>query len=225
MPDVDAHGHGIEIQITLSIQVPEIDAAGALDRDGVDTRLRRPGPENVFFGERQDFIIRKIEHRGTSVKGRIEAGGLRRRHYNPAAGLPPRKENMERFPYRRIVVIGSTGSGKSTLAERISNLLGLPFVELDALYWQPNWKPTEPEELRIRVKDALAGGAWVVAGNYHVVRDLIWPSAEAIIWLDYSLPLIFWRLFIRTIRRSVLQEELWNGNRERFWWHLKVLVG
>ena len=61
-----------------------------------------------------------------------------------------------------------------------------------------------------------------MAGNYSRVRDLIWERAELIIWLDYSFPLIFWRLLTRTIRRAVTQEELWNGNRETFWGHLKL---
>jgi adenylate kinase family enzyme len=126
------------------------------------------------------------------------------------------------FPYRRLVVIGTTSSGKSTLAEQMSAQLGLDFIELDALYWQPNWTPAETEAFRASVEAATVSGNWVVAGNYHVVRDLIWPKAEAILWLDYSLLLIFWRLLKRTIRRGVTQEELWNGNREKFWWHLKL---
>jgi len=50
------------------------------------------------------------------------------------------------FPYTRIVVIGTTSSGKSTLAENLSKKLDLDFVELDALYWQPNWVGTPDEE-------------------------------------------------------------------------------
>jgi len=61
-----------------------------------------------------------------------------------------------------------------------------------------------------------------VAGNYHTVREIVWPKAEVIIWLDYSFPLVFWRLLTRTIRRWVTREELWNGNRESFWWHFKI---
>ena len=129
---------------------------------------------------------------------------------------------MTPFPYQRIVVVGTTGSGKSTLGIRLSQRLGVDFVELDALNWQPNWRAATKEELRSSVTEALRPGKWVVAGNYHVVRDLIWPHAQALVWLDYSLPLIFWRLLVRTLRRSILQEELWNGNREKFWWHLKL---
>lgn len=62
---------------------------------------------------------------------------------------------------------------------------------------------------------------WVVAGNYHVVRDLIRPDAQAVIRLDYPLPVVFWRLLVRTIRRAVMHEELWKGNRENLWQYLK----
>ncbi len=54
------------------------------------------------------------------------------------------------------------------------------------------------------------------------MRDLIWPQAEAIVWLDYPFPVVLWRLLSRTVRRGWTQEELWNGNREKFWWHLKL---
>lgn len=129
---------------------------------------------------------------------------------------------MEAFPHRRIVVIGTTGSGKSTLALALSSRLHLDYIELDALHWQPGWRPAAREEMRPALEAALASQAWVVAGNYSDLRDLIWPRAQALVWLDYPLPLIFWRLLVRTVRRSTLQEELWNGNREKFWWHLKL---
>jgi adenylate kinase family enzyme len=129
---------------------------------------------------------------------------------------------MHSFPYQRIVVIGTTSSGKSTLAKRLAEKIGADFIELDALHWEPNWKEAEPGVFRERVETATSSQAWVAAGNYHVVRDLIWAKAQSVVWLDYSLPLIFWRLLTRTIRRWITQEELWNGNREAFWWHFKI---
>lgn len=129
---------------------------------------------------------------------------------------------MSTFPFQRIVVVGTTSSGKSTLAKTLSERLGFNFIELDALHWEPNWTPADTVTFWERVKEAVDSEAWVVAGNYSRVRDLIWNRAEAIIWLDYPLPIVFWRLLVRTIRRAVTQEELWNGNREKFWWHLKL---
>jgi len=129
---------------------------------------------------------------------------------------------MEPFPYKKLVVIGTTSSGKSTLAEQLADKLGSSFIELDALHWDPNWVEAPLEVFRSRVERATQAQAWVVAGNYHVVRDLVWPRAEAVVWLDYPFPVVFWRLTFRIFRRAITQEELWNGNRERFWWHFKL---
>ncbi len=129
---------------------------------------------------------------------------------------------MNSFLYQHIVVIGTTSSGKSTLAKALADRLGYDFIELDALHWEPNWKEADNSVFRERVENATKTEAWVVAGNYSNVRDIIWKKAEVIIWLDYPLLIIFWRLLTRTIRRGWTQEELWNGNREKFWWHLKI---
>jgi adenylate kinase family enzyme len=129
---------------------------------------------------------------------------------------------MEQFSFHRLVVVGTTSSGKSTLAKQIAERFGYDFIELDALHWEPNWQEAPLEVFRGRVETATQAPAWVVAGNYHVVRDLVWSKAEAVIWLDYPLWTIFRRLWKRTWRRWWFQEELWNGNRERLWWHFKI---
>ena len=120
---------------------------------------------------------------------------------------------------QRIVVVGTTGSGKTTLAGQLSERLGLPHVELDALNWGPNWTQRPHEEFRALVAEATRGDAWVVCGNYSRTRDMLWPRADTVIWLDYPLPLVLWRLWWRTLKRFASQEVLWNGNRERLWEH------
>jgi adenylate kinase family enzyme len=126
------------------------------------------------------------------------------------------------FPNKRIVVVGTTSSGKSTLASQLAKKIGGDFIELDALHWEPNWAEAPDEVFRKRVATATNSQSWVAAGNYGVVRDIVWQRADTIIWLDYPLHIVFWRLLVRTIRRAVYREELWNGNREKFWWHLKL---
>lgn len=129
---------------------------------------------------------------------------------------------MPTLPYKRIVIVGTTSSGKSTLGETLANKFSYDFIDLDALHWEPNWTEAPLEVFRERVENATSSPRWLVAGNYRTVRDIIWRKAEAIIWLDYSLPLIFGRLWRRTWRRWWYQEELWNGNREKLWWHFKI---
>jgi adenylate kinase family enzyme len=115
---------------------------------------------------------------------------------------------------QRIVVVGTSGSGKTTLARRLSRALRIPHVELDALHWEPNWVEAPDEVFRERVIKALKGDTWIVDGNYSKVRDIIWSRADTVVWLDYSLPVMLWRLTLRTFRRVFHKVELWGGNRE-----------
>jgi adenylate kinase family enzyme len=126
------------------------------------------------------------------------------------------------FPSKRIVIVGTTSSGKSTLASQLAEKIGADFIELDALHWEPNWVEAPDEVFRERVETAIKSDIWVVAGNYSVVRDVVWRRAEAIIWLDYPFHIIFWRLITRTIRRVSTREKLFAGNVENGWTHLKL---
>ncbi|MEO8354447.1 MAG: adenylate kinase [Chloroflexota bacterium] len=126
------------------------------------------------------------------------------------------------FPYNRIVVIGATSSGKSTLAEKLATGFGLSFIELDALHWEPNWQEAPHQVFRTHVETAIKAEKWIVAGNYRIVRDLIWPKAEAVIWLDYPFMTVLWQLTRRTFTRWWTQELLWGTNREPLMKHFKV---
>lgn len=116
---------------------------------------------------------------------------------------------------KRIIVVGTTASGKTTMASRLSQRLDLRHVELDALHWEANWTKAATDVLRERVLAALPDDGWVVDGNYSAVRDILWPRADTVVWLDYPLPLILVRLTRRTFVRVASRIELWNGNRER----------
>jgi adenylate kinase family enzyme len=116
---------------------------------------------------------------------------------------------------RRISVVGTCGSGKTTTAAALAQRLGLRHVELDALAWGPNWSQRPDDELRAAVTDAVAGEGWVIDGNYSKTRDLVWASADTVVWLDYRFPRVFTRLLQRTFRRTLRREILWHGNRER----------
>lgn len=115
---------------------------------------------------------------------------------------------------RRIVVRGTSGSGKTTLARAISTSLGLPHVELDAIYQQREWTPLPDEEFISRVRTIAAAESWVVCGNYHQVAPILLERADTVVLYDLSRPLVMWRVVTRTLSRAVRNEELWNGNRE-----------
>ena len=114
----------------------------------------------------------------------------------------------------RVLVIGTTCAGKTTYARQLSRALDIPHTELDGLYWLPDWAPRPEAEFRKLLAEVVAEDAWVVDGNYGSYRDLIWPRATAVIWLNYSFARIAWRGLHRTVRRAVTKEELFSGNRE-----------
>jgi adenylate kinase family enzyme len=116
---------------------------------------------------------------------------------------------------KRVVVIGTTGSGKSRLAEQLSQRTGLRIIELDRLYWGRDWQGAPLELFRHRVEREIRDGGWIVVGNYSQVRDLVWPAADTLVWLDLSFGLVMSRLLRRTVKRIATREDLWGtGNRE-----------
>ncbi|MDN2488335.1 (d)CMP kinase [Kosakonia sacchari] len=116
----------------------------------------------------------------------------------------------------RINVIGTSGSGKSTLAKRLASQLNVPYIEMDLLYWRPNWQGTPDEELYSRLEKLLEQPGWVLDGNYNRSRDIKWRHVDLVVWVDYG----FWRTLrqvtLRAIARASSQQELWpgTGNRE-----------
>ena len=111
-------------------------------------------------------------------------------------------------------MVGNSGSGKSTFGRQLASALGVRFVELDAIYHQPDWEPLPREVFRRRVAEIVAEDAWVVDGNYSAVRDLVLARADTMVWLDLSRLTVTRQIVWRTLRRAITRAELWNGNRE-----------
>lgn len=103
---------------------------------------------------------------------------------------------------QRIVIVGRTGSGKTTLARELAAKLDVPHVELDSLYFGPDFSTAPLGVLRERTSAAISGEQWVTDGNKRAVRDLVWPRADTIVWLDYPLTVSLWRLGKRAIWRT-----------------------
>lgn len=117
---------------------------------------------------------------------------------------------------RRIAVVGPAGSGKTTLGRELADLLGVPFVELDALHHLPAWQPIATDEFRRIVSERAAAERWVIDGNYgSKVQDIVLASADTVVWLDLPRRTVMRSIIQRTLGRIMLGRELWNGNRER----------
>jgi hypothetical protein len=123
----------------------------------------------------------------------------------------PDPANTLRWSHR-ILILGRTGSGKTTLARELAAAIGMPHVELDSLYFGRAFDTAPLPVLRERTAAAISGDRWVTDGNKAAVRDLVWPRADTVIWLDYPLRVSLWRLGKRAIwRTSTLRSEATGG--------------
>jgi len=116
----------------------------------------------------------------------------------------------------RIVIIGTSCSGKTTLARKLSEILHIPHIELDTLFWKKNWQIEEKNRFREKVSRAVEQDTWVMDGNFSIVREIVWKRADTIIWLDYPFHVIFLQAFVRSIKRIVTKEKLFADNVETF---------
>ena len=87
---------------------------------------------------------------------------------------------------KRISVVGNTGSGKTTVAEALASDLGLPCLELDSVFHQPDWQPLDAEEFRRIVSEFTVAERWVVDGGYSAVSDIVWGRADTVIWVRHG---------------------------------------
>ena len=120
--------------------------------------------------------------------------------------------------YKRINVVGTSGSGKSTVSRLLSHILKIEYIEMDELFWGPNWSYMNDEDFFTKLENALDKEAWILDGNYTRTIPIKWKQVQLVIWLDYSFIRTMIHAIKRAITRSITQEELWEGtnNRESF---------
>lgn len=117
----------------------------------------------------------------------------------------------------RIAIVGTSGSGKTTLAKLLADKKGIPRIELDELYWQPNWVGTPEAEFHKKIRNAIsASDSWVICGNYNAAKQITLPAATDIIWLNYPLYKNLWQGFKRSVKRIITGEEPFKGCKETF---------
>jgi len=117
---------------------------------------------------------------------------------------------------KRINVVGSTGSGKSTFSKKLAEKLGVPRIEMDAIFWEPNWTQPTEEVFYQKLEKAIEGPEWILDGNYSRTQKIKWKSEVLIIWIDYSFSRTLYQSLTRAFRRLWMKNELWpgTGNRE-----------
>lgn len=101
---------------------------------------------------------------------------------------------------RKIALFGPPATGKTTLARWLSVELGHPHTGLDDLLFTPDG-PLPLEEFRRQAEEITRRDEWIVEGNFSKLADVVWHRADVLVWLDFPLALIVYRI----VRRSLHQ--------------------
>jgi len=116
---------------------------------------------------------------------------------------------------QRVNVIGTSGRGKSTFSRKLAALLKAPYLEIDKLYWGPNWNEPADELFFKKLEAELNRESWVLDGNYQRTEAIKWKNVQVVIWLDYSMPRVMFRVIKRALWRIISQAEIWEGTGNR----------
>jgi len=118
----------------------------------------------------------------------------------------------------KINIVGTTASGKSTFGRTLAAKIDAPFIEMDAVFWGPNWtKPSDDEFFR-NLEAELTSASWVLDGNYSRSTPIKWKQVDMVIWLDYRFSRTLYQSISRAVSRAYTKTELWpgSGNYETF---------
>jgi len=108
-----------------------------------------------------------------------------------------------------MVILGRGGAGKSALSRQLSDVTGIPAVELDALFWQPGPTPMDPSRWAACQQELVQRDRWILDGDlgpYDTALEVRLRTADTIVVLDF--PFLRWAL--RTLRRGHEQAEYWR---------------
>jgi adenylate kinase family enzyme len=120
---------------------------------------------------------------------------------------------------RRVLVMGSSGSGKSTFARRLSQITGIPMVSIDAIYWQPGWRPSDPSAFETSMTRAANQPSWIMDGNYVAAGAGVLRRARAdtVFWFDLPRRVCMYGIMLRIAGSyGRVRPEMADGCPERF---------
>jgi adenylate kinase family enzyme len=109
---------------------------------------------------------------------------------------------------KRVIILGRGGSGKSNLASKLSEITGLPVIELDKLFWQPGLQALPRDEWVKMQRRLVAQESWIMDGDlgqYDAVEVRL-QAADTIILLNFALVRCAWR----ALRRGRERTDFWR---------------
>ncbi|MFF3358850.1 adenylate kinase [Streptomyces sp. NPDC002917] len=86
------------------------------------------------------------------------------------------------------------------MARWLSVQLGHPCTDLDDLLFTPGG-PLPLEEFRRQAGGITRRDEWIIEGNFSKLADVVWHRADVLVWLDFPLALIVYRIVRRSLRQ------------------------
>jgi adenylate kinase family enzyme len=123
---------------------------------------------------------------------------------------------------QKIAVIGCPCSGKSTLSKLIGNYLNIPVYHLDKIFWVEKGG-IKQEEFISKQREIMTNDRWIIDGGFPKSKsfDLRLMNADTIIYFDFPLCVIYWRMFKRFIQyRNTVRPDMAPGKKEKLNWDL-----
>ncbi|MFM9276907.1 P-loop NTPase family protein [Paenibacillus jiagnxiensis] len=105
---------------------------------------------------------------------------------------------------KKVLIIGIVASGKTTLAKRLSEIIKVPWYELDSIVHHRTetgrYQRTTDEQIEV-IKDIDKIGEWIFEGTDRPSYRCLFEMADTIIFLDTPL----WKRRIRILTRFLKQ--------------------
>ncbi len=118
---------------------------------------------------------------------------------------------------QKILIIGSPGSGKSTLATKLGNLLKLPVIHLDQLFWLENWVEKDRKLFKQELIERLKQNKWIIDGCFINTLPLRLEYCDHVILLNYPTLTCAFRVIKRVkTNKGKTRIDMAEGCPERF---------
>lgn len=118
----------------------------------------------------------------------------------------------------KITIMGSCGSGKTVLSKKIVEKFGIPYLDLDRLWFESGGlliDPSNPiEKDRVnqtrlnKVRSFIMQDNWVSDGDYSGVQAETAQEADTVVFLDIPLTIRIWNHLYRTVMRKDRHPEI-----------------